>query len=851
MVFKKKEYSKKEISTDKKEIIQGAFICDACGQHYKGSKWLLNHKCNTCVQCGTKFSKNKDLLEHLEKDILCTDNSTFKTEENKPEPNKELHESKTVNNSQNKKLRLSLNKSSGTKNSANVENNENQSSIMNLHSKLEKKDTWDQEKDDDDEGETATDQENNIAGVSSLHNLGNTCFFNSIIQILRYTPDFTGNLILLSEQIKDAEKRINLLQNEAGPLDDFVEAVPTTWKFVKNLAAIYERMENAEKNLVSGSSNYLAIRPYELLDTLEQLNPMFEGNLQQDAHEFLCCLLAYLQDSVKELNNLFAKYHNFKFKKLKCLKKDSYDFVQNKISKPTLLQNNLVAASLPQSFTCNGYISSKESSHKEHSDVISLSINPSGVLKRKRSSSDENICNKQTMFHSKITNFTNVNKKDDCDTINEKTISNKELFKGVNSALPYSLPNGINSHINDSLSFNSQANNSSHVNKVHVRKQKARKSFPYHNSAKLCKSSVTYMDVNDDECLDLHLDATSEDEEIENDFKKHASLSRSKVNLCSSEVDMYFENLEIDIAKKIMCRENIYEDFIENSFHGKLSVRTKCLECEEFKERREQFQDVSVAVRKPMSDYDTDDEDETAKEAESSWKWIISALKETDLLKNQDKYFCENCFALNEAEISTHYITNPPILTVHMKRFAASSGHFGSVSKINDHVPTPMVLPCIKDKCDGNCLFSNHRYELYGMVTHTGISISSGHYVSYVKSSLCELIQNKLKQEVNDLSRTANDANWTTFDENNLADPNNNMDGNNNIDSLMTDQNISRESKGNIENLRSSSETDHIENADWLEFDDDNIKLLSQGQFEILLSDCKLGAPYMLFYKVV
>lgn len=38
-------------------------------------------------------------------------------------------------------------------------------------------------------------------------------------------------------------------------------------------------------------------------------------------------------------------------------------------------------------------------------------------------------------------------------------------------------------------------------------------------------------------------------------------------------------------------------DLMEHLFHGQLLLRTRCLECESFSERREDFQDISVPVQ--------------------------------------------------------------------------------------------------------------------------------------------------------------------------------------------------------------------------------------------------------------
>jgi len=53
--------------------------------------------------------------------------------------------------------------------------------------------------------------------------------------------------------------------------------------------------------------------------------------------------------------------------------------------------------------------------------------------------------------------------------------------------------------------------------------------------------------------------------------------------------------------------------------------------------------------------------------------WILAALDDVERLQDDNKYVCETCSHLVEAERSMHYVTLPQILTLHLKRFAATS----------------------------------------------------------------------------------------------------------------------------------------------------------------------------------
>lgn len=60
------------------------------------------------------------------------------------------------------------------------------------------------------------------------------------------------------------------------------------------------------------------------------------------------------------------------------------------------------------------------------------------------------------------------------------------------------------------------------------------------------------------------------------------------------------------------------------------------------------------------------------------------------------------------------------------------------MSKLNDYMPTPMILECFCEECleaiskDEDV---KHRYQLYGVIMHLGATIASGHYVAYVRAA--------------------------------------------------------------------------------------------------------------------
>ena len=64
--------------------------------------------------------------------------------------------------------------------------------------------------------------------------------------------------------------------------------------------------------------------------------------------------------------------------------------------------------------------------------------------------------------------------------------------------------------------------------------------------------------------------------------------------------------------------------------------------------------------------------------------------------------------------------------------FVFSLSADSTVLKINDHLATPLSL-CLSQWCAKQCKQLNCKYDLCAVVMHSGVSSSSGHYISYVQ----------------------------------------------------------------------------------------------------------------------
>ena len=154
---------------------------------------------------------------------------------------------------------------------------------------------------------------------------------------------------------------------------------------------------------------------------------------------------------------------------------------------------------------------------------------------------------------------------------------------------------------------------------------------------------------------------------------------------------------------------------IHRIFGGYLQSQVKCLSCQNISRTFDPFLDLSLEVRQIDS--------------------ISKALKQfaqAERLCKSNRYRCDLCGKLSDADKSMRIHLAPNILTIHLKRFNMSP--FGEMSKINKHVEFSEHLdlsPALVDSTSSE----NVLYNLYAILVHEGQSCNSGHYHSFVKAS--------------------------------------------------------------------------------------------------------------------
>ncbi|KAF2151278.1 cysteine proteinase [Myriangium duriaei CBS 260.36] len=154
--------------------------------------------------------------------------------------------------------------------------------------------------------------------------------------------------------------------------------------------------------------------------------------------------------------------------------------------------------------------------------------------------------------------------------------------------------------------------------------------------------------------------------------------------------------------------------WVHDLFEGVLVSETRCLTCETTSQRDEAFMDLSVDL-----------------EAHSSVTSCLRKFSEEEMLCERNKFHCDNCGGLQEAEKRMKIKRLPRILALHLKRFKYTED-YNRLQKLFHRVVYPYHLRLFNTTEDAED--QDRLYELYAVVVHIGGGPYHGHYVSIIKT---------------------------------------------------------------------------------------------------------------------
>ncbi|KAF5923696.1 hypothetical protein HPG69_011094 [Diceros bicornis minor] len=523
----------------------------------------------------------------------------------------------------------------------------------------------------------------NLLPFVGLNNLGNTCYLNSILQVLYFCPGFKSGVKHLFNIIS---RKKEALKDEANQKDkgNCKEDSLASYELICSLQSLIISVEQLQASFLLNPEKYtdeLATQPRRLLNTLRELNPMYEGYLQHDAQEVLQCILGNIQETCQ------------------LLKKEE---VKNVAELSTKVEEK------PHQKEEMSGINSIEMNNMRHSDDRKEKL-PKGNGKRK-----------SDMEFGNLKKKVKVSKEHQSLEENQRQTRSKRKATGDMLEIPLKM---IPKYVSESESTRPSQKKS----RVKINWLKPATKQPSILSKFCSLGKITTNQGSKEQ--------SKENEYLEEDLGKGENDNTTNgCGLASPENDV--KSVNVNEVKPInKGTEQIGFELVEKLFQGQLVLRTRCLECESLTERREDFQDISVPVQ----------EDELSKVEESSeispepktemktLRWAISQFASVERIVGEDKYFCENCHHYTEAERSLLFDKMPEVITIHLKCFAASGLEFdcygGGLSKIN----TPLLTPLKLSLEEWSTKPTNDSYGLFAVVMHSGITISSGHYTASVK----------------------------------------------------------------------------------------------------------------------
>lgn len=160
------------------------------------------------------------------------------------------------------------------------------------------------------------------------------------------------------------------------------------------------------------------------------------------------------------------------------------------------------------------------------------------------------------------------------------------------------------------------------------------------------------------------------------------------------------------------------ESALKNTFAGTIRSYIRCLNIDYVSQREEDFYDIQLDVSGNKDIYESFD------------KYV-----EKETLNGENKYDAGDDRGKQDAEKGVVFTKFPPVLTIHLKRFAFDMTKMG-FTKIHDEFEYPSVLDLNK-YLDPDVAVTgspdDNIYRLHSVLVHAG-EVYGGHYYAYIRA---------------------------------------------------------------------------------------------------------------------
>lgn len=524
-----------------------------------------------------------------------------------------------------------------------------------------------------------------------LNNLGNTCYLNSILQVLYYCPGLREGIKKLYSLSKRKDKPKEEADTSEEQSEVAAETLPPQIELIGSFNSLITSVEQLQSSFLlnpdSFSEGELATPPRKILHTLRQLNPMYEGYLQHDAQEVLQCILGCIQEACDTIRK-------------------EQELETDDIKTEIKLENGVHSgSSSPVTESKSPTEEDSQVSGKRKSDTeVGNAKKKSKSVKSKKTEAEDN----RPLTRSKRKSSSDIVMDSTRDKDGEE--AEDEGMKKLNKE--------------EEKESDSEGKGEKACKVADGKRKKRSKLSWLRPSGKQPSIFSKFLSVGKISSVRNQIKSEQE-KELTDDHSPNEKTNEERS-----------ENTAKD-KKAVEHQDGL--DLMEHLFQGRLVLRTRCLECESFTERREDFQDISVPVLddEPSSPDDFSEVSPDPKPELKTLKWAIGQFASVERIVGEDKYFCETCHHYTEAERSLLFDKTPEVITIHLKRFSANSlelDPYAGLSKVNTPLQTPLTLS-LEEWCTWPSAAKDQHYQLFAVVMHSGVTISSGHYTAYVRMS--------------------------------------------------------------------------------------------------------------------
>ncbi|XP_053759144.1 ubiquitin carboxyl-terminal hydrolase 16 isoform X4 [Panthera pardus] len=555
--------------------------------------------------------------------------------------------------------------------------------------------------------------------VKGLSNLGNTCFFNAVMQNLSQTP-------VLRELLKEVKMSGTIVKIEppdlalTEPLEINLEPPgPLTLA----MSQFLNEMQETKKGIVT---------PKELFSQVCKKAVRFKGYQQQDSQELLRYLLDGMraEEQQRVSKGILKAFGNSTEKLDEELKNKVKDYEKKK-SVPSFV-DRIFGGELTSTIMCD-------------------ECRTSG----KKSINDKNL--KKTM--------------EDEDKDSEEEKDNDSYMKERND-----IPSGTSKHLQKKAKKQAkkQAKNQRrqqkiqgkvlHLNDIctidHPEDNECEVEMSLQGEVDVKSNHISEEEITHKEYCVNQKDLNGPEKMIENKTDNQKS---------TEEVDMRNVNMDNDLeglaSSPTECPRNLRGAYLTEGNSGEVDIssgfknlnlnaalRPDEINIEILNESHSPGTKVYEVVNEdPETAFCTLANREAFHTDECSIQHCLYQFTRNEKLRDANKLLCEVCtrrqYSGPKANVKgerKHVYTNakkqmlisvaPPVLTLHLKRFQQAGFN---LRKVNKHIKFPEILdlaPFCTLKCK-NVAEENTRvlYSLYGVVEHSG-TMRSGHYTAYAKA---------------------------------------------------------------------------------------------------------------------